>query len=133
MVTSLRYFTEEERDLEVSSVQQHLQRAQRVWTQTKEAPLRTAEHNRRPAPQYSPEQRVWLSAKEIPLKDNHRKLAPRFIGLYEIDTIICPSAVRLKLPSSLRIHLTFHVSQIKPVSSSQTGLSVDLPYTIYNK
>uniref|UniRef100_A0A3Q2CJP2 Zgc:194202 n=1 Tax=Cyprinodon variegatus TaxID=28743 RepID=A0A3Q2CJP2_CYPVA len=38
------------------------------------------------------------------------KMAPRFLGLFTIDRIISPTAVRLKLPPHLRVHPTFHVS-----------------------
>ena len=51
------------------------------------------------------------------LKVVSKKLAPRLIGPFEIDHVTNPSAVHLKLPDSLKIHSTFHVSLIKPVLS----------------
>ena len=47
-----------------------------------------------------------------------KKLSPRFIGPFEVEAIVNPTAVCLKLPASLQIHPTFHVSQLKPVSTS---------------
>lgn len=118
-------FPEEEADLAVPSVQHHLQRCRRVWTRTREAltkaaarHCRYADRLRSPAPQYTPGQKVWLSAKDVPLKVSSRKLAPRFIGPYVVHSVILPSAVKLKLPPSLRIHPVFHVSQVRPVLSS---------------
>lgn len=65
-----------------------------------------ATRHQTPAPNYQPGQKVWFwhSVKE-------------FIGPYKIDIIINSSVVKLKMPRSMSIHPTFHVSQLKPVSS----------------
>lgn len=59
-------------------------------------------------------QKVWLPTRDIPLGLPSRKLVPRFVGPYEIDTIISPAPVWLKLPASWRTPPRFHISQFKP-------------------
>ena len=46
--------------------------------------------------------------KERPTK----KLMERYVGLYVIEEIVSSNAVKLRLPSSMRIHLIVNVSQI---------------------
>ncbi|XP_078790756.1 uncharacterized protein LOC105356156 [Oryzias latipes] len=122
---SLKQGNRSELDLAVPSVQLHLQRCQDIWRQARAALLRTKESNcqianrrRVVGPVYLPGQRVWLSSRNIPVQASSRKLAPRYIGPYEIDHIINPSCVRLRLPAALKVHPAFHISQIKPVHES---------------
>lgn len=118
-------FPIQENEVAVPSVQEHLRRARRVWREARGALTRTAARNQRladrhraPAPHYQRGQRVWLSTRDLPLQTESRKLAPRYIGPFEIEKIINPSVMRLKLPAALHVHPAFHVSLLKPVSTS---------------
>lgn len=62
---------------------------------------------------------VWLSTTDLLLQVDSHRLAPHFVGLFEIDRIIKPLAVRLKLTPSMKVHPTFHVSLLEPVSTSK--------------
>ena len=107
------------------SVPGGLRRVRRIWRRVRAAvsksnrgAARAANRRRRASPTYRVGQRVWLRARDVTLPATNKKLAPRFIGPYEITRIVNPVTVRLALPSHMLIHPIFHVSQAKPVRSS---------------
>ncbi|XP_054651361.1 uncharacterized protein LOC129191789 isoform X3 [Dunckerocampus dactyliophorus] len=118
-------FPSQEAEIAIPTVNAHLKRAHRVWKDTRAALCRTADRNKQladchriPAPTFQPGQEIWLSSRDLPIEGIRKKMAPRFVGPYKVEAIINRSAVKLKLPPSLKIHPVFHVSCRKPVSSS---------------
>ena len=69
--------------------------------------------HRKLEPNYQVGQMVWLSTKNL-TQNVSRKFQPRFIGPFQVDKILNPVSVKLKLPEELKIHPTFHVSLLKP-------------------
>ena len=54
-----------------------------------------------------------LSTKDLVFKERPtKKLMERYVGPYVIEEIVSSNAVKLRLPSSMRIHLVVNVSQI---------------------
>lgn len=45
-----------------------------------------------------------------------KKLAPWFVGPFDVEQVVNPAANRLRLPVSIKVHLNFHVSWVKPVT-----------------
>uniref|UniRef100_A0A3B3ICH7 Gypsy retrotransposon integrase-like protein 1 n=1 Tax=Oryzias latipes TaxID=8090 RepID=A0A3B3ICH7_ORYLA len=118
-------FPAQEEEVSVPSVQLHIRRCRRVWRlahrallRARERSCRVADARRSSAPCYSPGQKVWLSSKNIQLRTDSRKLSPRYLGPFEVLAVINPSAVKLRLPASMKVHPVFHVSHLKPVCSS---------------
>ena len=128
-------FPENELEVSVPSAHAMVRHCRCIWEAARQVLIRqgdrikrAADCKRRPAPAYQPGQMLWLLAKDLHLKVPSRKLAPRFVGPFPVTRLIGPAAVQLclpgpavvqlRLPRSLRVHPTFHVSQVKPVKES---------------
>jgi len=74
---------------------------------------RYADKKRKEAEDWKKGNRVMLSTKDLVFKERPmRKLVERYVGPYEIEEVVSTNAVKLQLPSSMRIHPVVNVSQI---------------------
>jgi len=80
---------------------------------TQEEMKRYADRGRKETEKWNKGDRVLLSTKDLVFKERPtKKLMERYVGLYVIEEIVSSNAVKLCLPSSMRIHLVVNVSQI---------------------
>lgn len=114
-----------EREVSVPSALALVRRCHQNWAgarlnliRASQSHKKFADRRRRCAPVYQAGQRVWLSTKHLPLKVESRKFAPHFVGPFPVSKVINPVSVRLKLPRSLHVNPTFHVSEVQLVRTS---------------
>jgi len=54
-----------------------------------------------------------LSTKNLVLKERTaRKLVDQYVGLYITDKVVSTNAVKLQLPTLIRIHLVVNISRV---------------------
>jgi hypothetical protein len=73
-----------------------------------------ADQSRIEPPSFKPGNLVMLNGKNIKTHRIARNLDPKMYRPFEILDIISPTAVRVRLPKTLKIHPVFHVSLIEP-------------------
>ena len=73
-----------------------------------------ADQHRGSAPKYKVGDKVWLGTKDIKINRPSRKLTERQLGPFEIIKVVSPNAVKLKLPTSFKIHDVINVLRVRP-------------------
>lgn len=116
------FLTITEGEHEITLVQHNLHYCQHLWrlirAALREQNKQLADHHRIARPSYTPGQKVWLSTTNVPLRIESKKLAPRFIGSFDIVSMINPVTAELNKSENMKIHNVFHVSELKPVWST---------------
>ena len=88
-------------------------KAEAALRKTQEEMKRYADRERKETEEWKKRDRVLLSTKDLVFKERPtKKLMERYIGPYVIEEIVLLNAVKLQLPSSMRIHSVVNVSQI---------------------
>jgi hypothetical protein len=80
-----------------------------------------ADKHRSAVPSYSISDKVWLSTEHLKLTRASKKLSEKWLGPYEITDLIGPNAVKLHLPSTMRIHPVVNISRVKPYKERLDG------------
>jgi len=83
---------------------------------------RYADRERKETENWEKGDQVLLSTKDLVFKERPiKKLMERYVGLYVIEEVVSSNAVKLRLPSSMRIHLVVNVSQIVRYKKQMKG------------
>jgi len=72
---------------------------------------RQMDKKRKEMEEWKKEDKVMLSTKDLVFKERPvRKLVERFVRPYKIEEVVSTNAVKLRLPSLMRIHLVVNIS-----------------------
>ena len=78
---------------------------------TQEEMKKYADRGRKETEKWKKGDQVLLSTKDLVFKERpSKKLMERYVGPYAIEEVVSSNAVKLRLPSSMRIHLVVNVS-----------------------
>ena len=94
----------------MKKVQEEVEAALR---KTQEEMKRYADRGRKEMEEWRKGDRVLLSTKDLVFKERpSKKLMERYVGPYTIEEVVSSNAVKLQLPSLMRIHLVVNISWI---------------------
>ena len=104
----------------VENVTEFVERMKKVYEEaevalrkTQEEMKRYADRERKEMEKWKKGERVLLSTKDLVFKERlSKKLIERYMGPYMIEEVVSSNAVKLRLPSSMRIHPVVNISQI---------------------
>jgi len=104
----------------MEKVTEFVERMRKVQEEAEVALTRAQEEMKRQADRRRKEVEIWktgdkaiLSTKDLVFKERPaKKLVDQYIGLYIINEIVLTNAVKLQLPTSMRVYLVVNVSQV---------------------
>jgi len=113
----------------VESATEFVERMKKVQEEAEAALKKTQEEMKRYADRGRKETEVWkkgdrvlLSTKDLVFKERpSKKLTERYVGPYVIEEVVSSNAVKLRLPSSMRIHPVVNVSRIVRYKDQMKG------------
>ena len=74
---------------------------------------RQADRGRKETKDWKKGDRILLSTKDLVFKERPaRKLVDQYVGPYTIEEVVSTNVVKLRLPTSMRVHPVVNVSQI---------------------
>jgi Reverse transcriptase (RNA-dependent DNA polymerase)/RNase H-like domain found in reverse transcriptase/Integrase zinc binding domain/Chromo (CHRromatin Organisation MOdifier) domain/Retroviral aspartyl protease len=95
-------------------IQENIKAARQYLQQAQQRMATSANRSRRVV-SYQVGDEVMLNTKNIRMKAvGTPKLLPRWVGPFNVSTVISKVAMRLDLPTEWKIHNAFHVSLLKP-------------------
>ena len=97
----------------VERIKKVYEEAEAALKKTQKEIKRYADRNRKETEKWKKGDRVLLSTKDLVFKERlTRKLMEQYVGPYMIEKVVLSNAVKLQLPSSMRIHPVINVSWI---------------------
>ena len=89
------------------------EKAEAALKKTQEEMKRYADRGRKETEKWKKGDQMLLSTKDLVFKERPVwKLMEGYIGPYVIEEVVSTNVVKLRLPSSMRIHLVVNMSQI---------------------
>ena len=89
---------------------------------TQEEMKRYADRSGKKTEEWKKGDRVMLSTKDLVFKERPvHKLVERYMGPYKIEEVVSSNAVKLRLPSSMRIHLVVNISRVVQYREQMKG------------
>ena len=95
----------------VERIKKVQEEAEAALKKTQEEMKRYADRGRRETEVWKKGDRVLLSTKDLVFKERPtKKLTERYMGPYVVEEVVFSNAVKLRLPSLMKIHLVVNVS-----------------------
>jgi len=92
---------------------------------------RQADRGRQEVEEWKKGEKVMLSTRNLVFKERPvKKLTERYVGPYKIEEVVLRDVVKLKLLTSMRIHLVVNISRIVRYREPVRGQRLEEPKSV---